>query len=165
MQEERGPRKPKTAPAFLNRSRFKTKLSKLEQDNQEIGELSAQILLGAVSGARNSTGFGVLSRGSQNRILAQLWGPLFVLRAAHWPVKKGLLAGLESVLERVRALRLDPIELEIVENILLCRPDLVAEPGQASLAELMRNRAVESLIVISGNLGCRKVGSFLRVSG
>lgn len=120
-------------------------LTKVETDNYQ-NELIAQILFIAVKQARNNSGFGVLNRISQNNILSHLWGPLFILKASHWPTFN-IIPGYQTTISYMRNLKMDTIDLEIIENILLCRPDLIVEPGQISLAELMRNRAIEHLIV------------------
>lgn len=109
-------------------------------------ELAAQIFLVAVKQARNSTGFGVLNRLSQNTILTNLWGPLFLLKAVSWTLET-ILPSHSVTFQYLRDLKLDAVDLETLENLLLCRPDLLTDPGQASLAELMRSRALETLIV------------------
>lgn len=42
---------------------------------------------------------------------------------------------------------MDAFEVEILENVLLCREDLLEDSGQATLAQLMMERAVDALMV------------------
>lgn len=140
VQEERGPRKPKLMSVFT-----KIQTNKINTNYQN--ELISQILLVSIKQVRNNTGFGILNKISQNNILTHLWAPLFLLKSSnHWPIFD-ILPNQRSTLSYVKNLKLDRIDMEIVENLLLCRPDLIDEHGQISLTELMRNRAIENLIV------------------
>lgn len=148
VQEERGPRKPKLQLInSTNKTSAFTKvpLNKINANYQN--ELISQILLVTIKQVRNNSGFGVLNRISQNNVLTHLWGPLFLLKASnHWPAFD-FIPGYQSTFSYLRNLKMDRIDLEIVENLLLCRPDLIVESSQISLAEIMRNRAIENLIV------------------
>lgn len=152
VQEERGPRKPKPhqisrrpSSAFAKVTRHIESSSNFLSTNHE---LAAQILLVAIKRARNSYGFGMLNRSSQNDVLGRLWAPLFVLRAAQWPAQTTLLLpGFRSTFRYLRELRMDIFEIEILENILLCREDLLEDSGQSALAQLMMERAVDALMV------------------
>lgn len=151
VQEERGPRKPKMQSFAIrdSSSAFSRVLRNSKSVNFDLNpqhELTAQIFLVAVKQARNNTGFGVLNRLSQNTILSNLWGPLFLLKAAFCTLES-VLPSHSATFHYLRDLKLDAVDLETLENILLCRPDLLTDPGQASLAELMRCRALETLIV------------------
>lgn len=111
-------------------------------------ELAAQILLVTIRQARFNSAFGLLDRVAQNEILARLWAPLFILRAAYWPVEaKEILAGAQGSFKMLRELQVDAYELELLENLLLCRPDLVSDQRQAVLAQSMRETAIETLMV------------------
>ncbi|KAF2886248.1 hypothetical protein ILUMI_19924, partial [Ignelater luminosus] len=111
-------------------------------------ELAAQILLTAIKQARSNSGFGLLNRNSQDGILTYLWAPLFLLKAAHWPsVNLNMLPNLQNTFKKIKDLKLDYLELEIFENILLCRGDLIGDSGQASLADDVQERALQTLTV------------------
>lgn len=111
-------------------------------------ELAAQILLVTIRQARFNSGFGLLDRTAQNEILGRLWAPLFILRAAYWPVEaQEILAGARGSFKMLRELQVDATELELLENLLLCRPDLLSDHGQAALAQSIREKAFETLAV------------------
>lgn len=98
---------------------------------------------------RKISGFGVLSRTSQNFLLSHLWAPLFLLRTAYWPSSDAitLLPGYERTLNQIRELKLDVVELEILQNLLLCRYDLLNDSEQLTLAKLMFERNLDNLMV------------------
>lgn len=151
VQEERGPRKPKssssTSKRICNRLISTPIISNFPPVHPH-HELAAQILLVTVRQARFNSGFGVLDRGAQNEILARLWAPLFLLRAAYWSVEtQDILAGAQKVFSLLRELKVDAFEMELLENFLLCRPDLISDHRQATLAQTMREKAVEALMV------------------
>lgn len=150
MQEERGPRKPKPSstpkPIF---NRLTTPIATNFPPVHPHHELAAQILLVAIRQARFNSGFGILDRGAQNEILGRLWAPLFILRAAYWPVEtQNILTGSHSGFALLRELQVDAFEMELMENFLLCRPDLVSDQRQSALAQSMREKAIEALMVI-----------------
>lgn len=103
----------------------------------------------AIRQARFNSGFGILDRGAQNEILGRLWAPLFILRAAYWPVEtQSILTGTHNGFILLRELKVDAFEMELMENFLLCRPDFVSDHGQRVLAQTMREKAIEALAVI-----------------
>ena len=153
MQDERGPRKPKLHPpaSKLHHDAFTSRYHR-DAYSTYLGtpqhELAAQILLVAVKQARCSDGFGVLDRTSQNAVLAHVWGPLFMLRAAHWPSDAlCVLPGAQNTFRHFRQLKMDPSELEMVENLLLCRGDLIPGKDQQSVAEMVQGGTMRRLEV------------------
>lgn len=112
-------------------------------------ELAAQILLLAVKQARSSPYFSALNRTSQNEILGHMWGPLFILKASQWyPEAACMLTGVQGTFGCLRRLHLNTFELEMLENILLCRPDFLTDTSQAALAHLILERAMDTFLVI-----------------
>ncbi|CAH1369359.1 unnamed protein product, partial [Tenebrio molitor] len=156
VQEERGPRKPKLTSkksmAFTTLSpeafSFASSPMSISSETNPTHELAAQILLVAIKQARCNSGFGLLNRSSQNCILSYLWAPLFLLRAAHWPTENSnLFPGVENTFKYIKHLKLSSIDLEIVENILLCRADLLDDGDQITLAGNILTRALDGLAI------------------
>lgn len=150
VQEERGPRKPK--PSSTPKPIFNRLTAPIVTDFPPVHphhELAAQILLVAIRQARFNSGFGILDRGAQNEILGRLWAPLFILRAAYWPVEtQNILTGAHNGFVLLRELKIDAFEMELMEDFLLCRPDLISDHGQCVLAQTMREKAIEALAVV-----------------
>ncbi|KAI4466308.1 nuclear hormone receptor [Holotrichia oblita] len=160
VQEERGPRKHKNclttkrlSSAFISISQkgtqnipFKTNPNLTTPQH----ELAAQILLLAIKQVRCNSGFGSLSRTAQNNVLANVWSALFILKAAYWPYDAiTAVPNAQKAFQYLRDLRMDSYDLEIVENILLCRSDLIFDANQASLAENKQDYHLERLTVNS----------------
>ncbi|KAK9692708.1 hypothetical protein QE152_g34975 [Popillia japonica] len=154
VQEERGPRKHKNvltpkrlSSAFISISQnvsFKSNPTLTTPQH----ELAAQILLLAIKQVRCNSGFGSLSRTAQNNVLANVWSALFILKAAYWPYDAiTAVPNAEKAFQHLRDLRMDPYDLEIVENILLCRSDLISDANQASLAENKQDYHLEKLTI------------------
>lgn len=153
VQEERGPRKPK---ACFNPKHICNKIPTPSVTNfapvHPHQELAAQILLVATRQARFNSGFGLLNRDSQNEILRYLWAPLFILRAAFWPIEtEDILLETRKSFTLLRDLKIDASEIELMENLLLCRPDLISDQTQSILAQTMREKAIETLAVVICN--------------
>ncbi|XP_031343027.1 nuclear receptor subfamily 2 group F member 5 [Photinus pyralis] len=141
VQEERGPRKSKMHPP---------QVLKLSRELQPIHEISAQILLATIKSVRHNAGFGTLSKHAQDEVLVYLWAPLFILKAAYWPSYSiNLLPNLQNVIRTFRNLQLHHMEIECLENILLCRTDLIADAFQARLAANIQEGAIGNLKVIT----------------
>lgn len=72
-----------------------------------------------------------------------------MLKASQWPMEAlGVLPELRGTFGYIRGLRLDGFEMEMLETVLLCRPDLIGDPAQAALAHLMVERALEGFMVM-----------------
>ncbi|XP_049822379.1 LOW QUALITY PROTEIN: nuclear receptor subfamily 2 group E member 1 [Aethina tumida] len=150
VQEERGPRK---QAVRLRRSPRRqkpspTSPSTLQCRRQLSHEMAAQVLLISIKQARCNAGFGLLNRLSQNIILSHLWAPLFILRLSYWPVDtSNVLPTHRKSLQKLQDLKLDLTELELVENLVLCRADLLDDKEQITLAENVREKALEELFL------------------
>ncbi|KAG7199519.1 hypothetical protein KM043_014136 [Ampulex compressa] len=121
-------------------------------------EISAQIFLATVRGARQHRDFSVLNDQEQNAILRRGWAALFVLRAATWPVdvanlrvgnmacNAGALSCLTAARGAILKLQLDEVEISIVETCVLCRPEMTDSTDGFHLMSRARDAAVEALI-------------------
>ncbi|GJQ67322.1 hypothetical protein Trydic_g8222 [Trypoxylus dichotomus] len=158
VQEERGPRKHKNS---LTAKRCSSAFISIPQKScQSIPpknnfnlttpqhELAAQILLLAIKQVRCNSGFGALTRPAQNNVLANVWSALFILKAAYWPYDAvTAVPSARKAFQCLRELRMDSYDLEIVENILLCRSDLIFDINQATLAENKQDIYLERLTI------------------
>lgn len=153
VQEERGPRKSKTTTSNKRNNICKLITTSTMTNFPFVHphhELAAQILLVTIRQARFNSGFGVLDRVAQNEILGRLWAPLFILRAAYWPTEtEKILAEAYKGFKILRELQIDAFEMELLENFLLCRADLISDLGQAALAQSIREKSIEALMVFN----------------
>lgn len=126
-------------------------------------ELAAQILLVAIKQARSNSAFGQLNRISQNCILGHLWSSLFLLRSAYWPAEtSALFLGATNTIRYLRHLNLDSIDVELLENILLCRADLLDDVEQILLAESLLKKTLDEL-ALRKTLDRRRFSSILLI--
>ncbi|XKL60289.1 hypothetical protein PGB90_001305 [Kerria lacca] len=146
VQQERGPRKPKQThdsnisdikiklkdfkskrSAFSLVTKMNTKITSTDDFKYEI---ATQILFSTLQMAKFSELFKVLHRTEQNIILRNVWCQLFLLNLAYWPIDvTQFLRNFEDEMilkniEFCRSLRLDSIELPLLQTIALCRSDL-----------------------------------------
>uniref|UniRef100_A0AAR5QHT1 Nuclear receptor domain-containing protein n=1 Tax=Dendroctonus ponderosae TaxID=77166 RepID=A0AAR5QHT1_DENPD len=142
VQEERGPRKPKLCPS---------------EPYQPLHEVAAHLFLLAIKQARSNSGFGLLSRPAQNQVLGHLWACLLCFKMAHYEGVAALLPHIQSLAEHFKSLRLDLAEQELLENVLLCRKDLVADRKQALLAAALQQQAVDALLVKKDQRRCVRI--------
>ncbi|KAF7287584.1 hypothetical protein GWI33_005942 [Rhynchophorus ferrugineus] len=152
VQEERGPRKPK----LLLRNMCDKLLPKIEslpflqehrlKSTQQTYEIMAHVFLSTIRQLRQNSGFGLLNRHSQNVILSHMWGPILVLRIAQSTIQlKNVSTFLQSTITYIRSMNIDILEQDLLENILLCRNDLLEEDKQASLAKCLQEMAIDAL--------------------
>lgn len=91
-------------------------------------ELWAQLLLMSVRRARRHPCVSSLTRASQDRVLRGVWPRLLLLGAAHWPLELTTLQSHEGVVAAVvgavKAAALEPLEVALLETLLLCRPGM-----------------------------------------
>ncbi|XP_067014438.2 nuclear receptor subfamily 2 group E member 1 [Anabrus simplex] len=145
VQEERGPRKSRK----LQRKQQLTAPTRLATGGELYHEVSAQILLVSVRQARRNEHLSFLSRTDQDAILQVVWGQLFLLHAAHWPVDLSALlrrAGhqfsvITTVLDHCQGLHVDTAELVLLETLILCRTELV----RSCRLEVLQDRAILTL--------------------
>lgn len=78
VQEERGPRKPKSFKYLKSRSHLyffgnasSNMHTEIVKDHTSVYEIAAHIFLTAIKSARKNSGFGMLSKNSQNTILGE----------------------------------------------------------------------------------------------
>ncbi|KAK2587982.1 hypothetical protein KPH14_004061 [Odynerus spinipes] len=121
-------------------------------------EISAQIFLTAIRGARRHRDFSILEIEEQNAILRRTWPAIFVLRAAVWPFdltnlgtanatgNDGAFASLQVARATMSKLRLDETELSILETFALCRPEIARTTDGIRLTMKARETAVEIFI-------------------
>ncbi|XP_025425213.1 nuclear hormone receptor family member nhr-67 isoform X2 [Sipha flava] len=130
VQDERGPRKSKT-PKISECNNIVPKNWKTR--SEYIFEIGAEIFLTSLRQCRFCDPMTILPKADQNEILNRTWHQSFVLLAAFWPTNLiTLLSGPSSRVENIvatliashRAMRLDPVEYNLVLTLVLCRPDL-----------------------------------------
>ncbi|XP_032672662.1 nuclear receptor subfamily 2 group E member 1-like isoform X2 [Odontomachus brunneus] len=121
-------------------------------------EISAQIFLAAVQGARRHRDFSVLNVEEQNKILRRGWSALFILRAATWPVDIMNIRGQSAITNdsasgyltaariAIAKLQLDDVELCILDTFVLCRPEIANTADGFRIMSRARDNAVEALI-------------------
>ncbi|XP_043285585.1 nuclear receptor subfamily 2 group E member 1 [Venturia canescens] len=122
-------------------------------------EVSAQIFLSAIRGARRNLDFSSLEVTEQNSILRLGWTAIFILRASTWPVDlvdlqmrnssvsdRNIFKYLATARAIVSRLRPNEIEITAVETFALCRPELTETISGLRLMTIARDNAVERLV-------------------
>ncbi|XP_043257834.1 nuclear receptor subfamily 2 group E member 1 [Colletes gigas] len=124
-------------------------------------EIAAQIFLATVRAARQHREFSMLDVDEQNRILRRGWAAAFLLRAAIWPIdlsnfrKRDASTGndtataygaLVAARSTILKLRLDRIEISILETLILCRPEIAETTNGIRLTSQATDTAVETLV-------------------
>ncbi|XP_076635964.1 nuclear hormone receptor 83 [Colletes latitarsis] len=124
-------------------------------------EIAAQIFLATVRAARQHREFSMLDVDEQNRILRRGWAAAFLLRAAIWPIdlsnfrKRDPSTGndtataydaLVAARSTILKLRLDRIEISILETLILCRPEIAETTNGIRLTSQATDTAVETLV-------------------
>ncbi|XP_052902615.1 retinoic acid receptor RXR-gamma [Anopheles moucheti] len=129
VQQERGPRTP---------------------DGFSVQILS-QVLMACIRQVRHNEHFAILSRMQQNEILRHVWYECFLLRVANWSIDISSLVErccdghLRSVVEDIKALRVDLIELSLLETLILCRKEYALSEREANQLEHLAERALTAL--------------------
>nr|XP_050859072.1 nuclear receptor subfamily 2 group E member 1 [Vespula vulgaris] len=121
-------------------------------------EISAQIFLATIRGARRHRDFSILDIEEQNVILRKAWSAVFVLRAATWPFdltnlgitnvtgNENAFVFLQAARTTISNLHLDDTELSILETFALCRPEIARTTDSVRLIMKARESAVETFI-------------------
>ncbi|XP_076282126.1 nuclear hormone receptor 83 isoform X1 [Lasioglossum baleicum] len=117
-------------------------------------EIAAEIFLATVRAARRHREFSTLEPTEQNRILRRGWAAAFALRAATWPIDLSAFRNravsaydpLATARSSVTKLRLDSIEISILETLVLCRPEIAETATGNRLATRATDTAVEALV-------------------
>ncbi|XP_052863789.1 retinoic acid receptor RXR-beta [Anopheles cruzii] len=130
VQQERGPRK--------------------AADGLSVQILS-QVLVACIRQVRHNEHFAILSRTQQDEILRHVWCECFLLRVANWSIDISALVDrccdghLRSVLDDVRALQVDLIELSLLETLILCRKEYALGEREADQLEHLAERTLIAL--------------------
>ncbi|XP_063979935.1 nuclear receptor subfamily 2 group E member 1 [Diachasmimorpha longicaudata] len=121
-------------------------------------EVSAQIFLSSIRGARRQRDFSVLNASDQTTILRQNWAAIFTLRASIWPIdlvelqpqiptpNTTIITCLSSARSMIQKLQLDEMEISCLETFVTCRPELAETVEALSAMTAGRTAALESLI-------------------
>ncbi|XP_015438351.1 PREDICTED: nuclear receptor subfamily 2 group E member 1 [Dufourea novaeangliae] len=124
-------------------------------------ELAAEIFLATVRAARRHREFSMLEPREQNRILRRGWAAVFVFHAAIWPIDLSAIRNrdvssnevvgyvydpLAAARSSVTKLRLDSIEISILETLVLCRPEIAETANGNRLTTRATDTAVEALV-------------------
>ncbi|CAG9768834.1 unnamed protein product [Ceutorhynchus assimilis] len=141
VQDERGPRKPKLLTAMITERFFSS------TNNHTAYETVAHVFLFTIKQVRYNSGFGLLNRQSQNKILGQQWAAVLSFRLAYWTSNMDhVLPYLQTTIKHFQELKLDINEREFFENTILCRKDvLVDDLKESALAEVLQEKAVDGL--------------------
>ncbi|XP_040157645.1 nuclear receptor subfamily 2 group F member 5 [Anopheles arabiensis] len=134
VQQERGPRKGR----------------KMVADGLSVQILS-QVLMACIRQVRHNEHFAIFGRAQQNEILRHVWYECFLLRVANWSIDISSLVErccdghLRSVMEDIKALRVDLIELSLLETLILCRKEFALSAREATQLEQFAERALVAL--------------------
>ncbi|XP_058117564.1 retinoic acid receptor RXR-beta [Anopheles ziemanni] len=134
VQQERGPRK----------------TSSVRPDGFSVQILS-QVLMACIRQVRHNEHFAIFSRTQQNEILRHVWYECFLLRVANWSIDISALvdrccdAHLRSVLDDIRALRVDLIEISLLETLILCRKEYAQSEREANQLEQLAEGTLAAL--------------------
>ncbi|XP_066600921.1 uncharacterized protein [Prorops nasuta] len=115
-------------------------------------EISAEIFLDVIRGARRHRDFSKLELEEQNAILRRAWSAIFLLRAATLPIdlatfqtSSETFACLANARNALSNLRPNLVELSTIETFLLCRPEISRSAKGSRLLSNARNAAAEDL--------------------
>ncbi|KAJ8918267.1 hypothetical protein NQ315_014137 [Exocentrus adspersus] len=82
------------------------------------------------------------------RIKGHLWGPLFILKTAFWPSDiENVFSFLKNSIKQIKQLGLNECELNALENILLCRKDLLEDKDEVDVMEYILEKSLNDLII------------------
>uniref|UniRef100_A0A182VRZ4 Nuclear receptor domain-containing protein n=1 Tax=Anopheles minimus TaxID=112268 RepID=A0A182VRZ4_9DIPT len=114
-------------------------------------QILSQVLMACIRQVRHNEHFAILSRMQQNEILRHVWYECFLLRVANWSIDISSLVErccdghLRSVVENIKALRVDLIELSLLETLILCRKEYALSEREANQLEHLAERALTAL--------------------
>lgn len=114
-------------------------------------QILLHILAACLSDAHGNEHFRRLDRRLQQHLLRHVWPECFVLRAAHWSIDVGAIVEqcdcptLRLAMRRARDVRADFTELQLLETVVLCRPDLATGAAEHALLEQISDGAVQRL--------------------
>ncbi|XP_050079329.1 COUP transcription factor 2 [Anopheles maculipalpis] len=114
-------------------------------------QILSQVLMACIRQVRHNEHFAIFSRLQQNEILRHVWYECFLLRVANWSIDISSLVErccdghLRSVMEDIKALRVDLIELSLLETLILCRKEYALSVREANQLEHLAERALIAL--------------------
>ncbi|XP_062565221.1 uncharacterized protein LOC134227623 [Armigeres subalbatus] len=129
-------------------SRSSTELS--TEDNIPT-QILIQVLAACIRQARANESFATFSREQQNRILQHVWFECFILRVANWSIDISSIVErcadeqLRSIVQHTKALRVDLIELSLLETIILCRKEYALSAKEVQQLESTSETALIAL--------------------
>ncbi|XP_041764007.1 retinoic acid receptor RXR-beta [Anopheles merus] len=114
-------------------------------------QILSQVLMACIRQVRHNEHFAIFGRAQQNEILRHVWYECFLLRVANWSIDISSLVErccdghLRSVMEDIKALRVDLIELSLLETLILCRKEFALSAREATQLEQFAERALVAL--------------------
>ncbi|XP_053671491.1 retinoic acid receptor RXR-gamma [Anopheles nili] len=114
-------------------------------------QILSQVLMACIRQVRHNEHFALFSRTQQNEILRHVWHECFLLRVANWSIDISALLDrccdghLRSVVDDIRALRVDLIELSLLETLILCRKEFALSDREATQLEHLAERTLVAL--------------------
>ncbi|XP_058454543.1 retinoic acid receptor RXR-gamma [Malaya genurostris] len=148
VQEERGPRK--------NR--------KLQARTIHPSQILAQVMVACIRQARVNESFASFSREQQNQILRHVWFECFILRVANWSIDISSIVercadeSLREIVHRTKALKVDLIEISLLETMILCRK---AQSPPNNSSSSTRGRSDRPLVSTFLPFSCYRFGKLL----
>jgi hypothetical protein len=146
VQDERGPRHLKLKsrmknlismdPYFISNTNG---LRLLKKDDHRIyndgnqQEILIQVLMTCLNQAQQNDCFYSISKSQRNIILKNVWSELFLLKISYWPIditnaiERCGFKHLMDLIEELRALNPDLMELSLLEKIILSRPEYAVD--------------------------------------
>lgn len=146
VQDERGPRRLKVKSkmknlisidsySILNTNGLqllkKDDRRTYNDDNQQ--EILIQVLMTCLNQSQQNDCFYSISKTQRNFILKNVWSELFLLKISYWPIditnaiERCGFKHLMDLIEELRALNPDLMELSLLEKIILSRPEYAVD--------------------------------------
>lgn len=114
-------------------------------------KLMVQILLTCLKQAQHNECFISISKVQQSVILKKVWSELFVLKISYWPIdittafEKCGNTYLTKIIDTIKALAADLMELSLLEILILSRPEYAIDNKQYSLLKSNMENAISRL--------------------
>lgn len=174
VQDERGPRhlKLKSNSKSLITNRNGLSLLKLDNvqkynyDNQQ--DILIQVLMTCLNQAQQNEYFYSISKIQRNFILKHVWSELFLLKISYWPIdvtnaiERCGFKHLMDLMEELRGLNPDLMELSLLEKIILSRPEYAVDNKEhLNLKFNLENALVRLASYISSSIPQTYEASFL----
>ncbi|XP_054272819.1 nuclear receptor subfamily 2 group E member 1 [Macrosteles quadrilineatus] len=135
VQEERGPRRSSMRKTLSLRSTGRSAFRSVRSPRQStilnyftpgVHEHAAQVFLLSIRSARQNIVLSALPRYTQDLVLCHTWSQLFLLHCISWSVPLTADCGPDvcHLMMACQDLKLNPIETNLLETLLLCKNDL-----------------------------------------